>query len=163
MKKSNLKFEFLDTEGQPTQVSEIALSYLYKSTANVFVTNSGSAAEMFRRAFPAGKIALQELFFCMYLNRRNKVLGVHKISEGGTAGTVVDSKLIFPAALICAAHGIIMCHNHPSANTSPSQQDVDLTRKMVAAGKAIDIPILDHIILSPEEGQYLSFADDGLI
>lgn len=163
MKNSNLKFEFLDTEGQPTQVSEITISYTYKSLADIFITNSGSAADIFRRAFPSDKIALQEFFYCLFLNRRNKVIGLHKVSEGGTAGTVVDTKLIFSPALICAAHGIILCHNHPSANTSPSQQDVDLTRKMVAAGKALDIPILDHIILSPEEGQYLSFADDGLI
>lgn len=163
MKKTNLKFQFLDTEGQPAQVSEIALSYLYKSVTDVSVTNSASAAEILRRAFPADKIALKEFFYCLFLNRRNKVIAVYKVSEGGTAGTVVDLKLIFSPALLCNAHGIILCHNHPSANTSPSQQDIDLTRKTVAAGKAIDIPILDHIILSPEEGQYLSFADDGLI
>lgn len=100
-----------------------------------------------------------EEFWILNLNRANRVMGRSRISTGGMAGTVVDAKIIFRKALHAEASAIILSHNHPSGNLFPSQADLDLTKKLVKAGRAVDIPVLDHLIVS--ECGYYSFADEG--
>lgn len=102
-----------------------------------------------------------EEFWILLLNRANRILSREQISLGGVAGTVVDAKIIFRKALQGQASSIILIHNHPSGNLRPSQADVEITRKLKTAGKAIDIPVLDHLIIS--ERGYYSFADEGLM
>ncbi|MEO5572387.1 MAG: DNA repair protein RadC [Bacteroidia bacterium] len=105
-----------------------------------------------------------EEFFVLMLNRGNDVLKDHpveKISKGGIAGTVVDPKLIFKAALEHNASGIILSHNHPSGNPKPSPEDLKLTKKIKEAGMLMEISVLDHIIVAGEK--YFSFADEGLL
>ena len=102
-----------------------------------------------------------EEFWILFLNRANIVTGKHAVSSGGMTGTVVDPKMVFQAALEAKAVGIILCHNHPSGNVKPSQQDIDLTKKLVAAGKLMEISILDHIIVA--QSSYYSFADEGMM
>lgn len=97
----------------------------------------------------------------LILNRANKVMCWYLVSAGGTSGTVVDPKIVFAVALKCHASAIIIAHNHPSGNLKPSQQDVDLTKKLYSAGKLLEISVLDHIILTTEH--FFSFADEGLI
>lgn len=103
----------------------------------------------------------QEEFWIILLNRASKVLDTARISLGGTAGTVVDAKVVFMRALQGEASSLVLCHNHPSGTLFPSQPDKDLTKKLVQAGKAIDIMVLDHLIIT-EQG-YFSFADEGLL
>ncbi len=100
-----------------------------------------------------------EEFWILLLNRANRVVAKEQISLGGVAGTVVDAKLIFKKALEHLASGIILCHNHPSGNLQPSKADCDITAKLKTAGKALEINVLDHLIIS-EQG-YFSFADEG--
>ena len=102
-----------------------------------------------------------EQFYTMLVNRSNKGIDIVKISQGGVSGTVADSKLIFKSAVEKLASGIILAHNHPSGNLSPSQADITLTRKLQEAGKLLDISVLDHIIIANNE--YFSFADQGMI
>jgi DNA repair protein RadC len=64
-------------------------------------------------------------------------------------------------ALEQLATSIILCHNHPSGNLQPSQADTDITKKLAEAGKVLDIPVLDHIIIG--ENRYFSFADEGMM
>src|SRR5690606_31560544 len=82
-----------------------------------------------------------EEFWILMLNQANQVEGKKLISRGGRAGTVVDAKIVFEAALRHKATGIVLSHNHPSGNLSPSQQDRDLTKKLVKAGKLLDIRV----------------------
>jgi DNA repair protein RadC len=102
-----------------------------------------------------------EEFWILFLNRANIVTGKHAVSSGGMSGTVVDPKMVFKAALDAKAVGIILCHNHPSGNVKPSQQDIDLTKKLAAAGKLMEISVLDHIIVA--QNGYYSFADEGMM
>jgi len=95
------------------------------------------------------------------LNRANRVLGVVTISQGGIAGTVVDPKIIFAAALKSGASGIILAHNHPSGNHLPSQADIRTTKKIVEIGQLLELPILDHLILCTDN--YYSFKDQGVM
>lgn len=102
-----------------------------------------------------------EEFWILLLNRANEVLRPVQISAGGVSGTVADPKLIFKHAIEHLASGIILLHNHPSGNLTPSQADKDLTRKLRDAGRLLDIPVLDHLIFTDKT--YLSFADEGLL
>lgn len=106
------------------------------------------------------QIELLEEFYILLIDRSNRVMGKYLVSQGGMAGTVVDAKIVFTAALKARCSSIILSHNHPSASLYPSQADKNLTTKLVEAGKVLDILILDHLILSPEGGYY-SFADEG--
>lgn len=102
-----------------------------------------------------------EEFKVLLLKRNNRVIRLGHVSSGGVSGTVVDPKIIFKQALDAQASSIILCHNHPSGNLKPSQADIDITKKIVASGKMLDIQILDHIIIS--DSGYYSFADEGLL
>lgn len=102
-----------------------------------------------------------EQFWILCLNRSNKIIKNRLISHGGVSGTVADPKVIFKMALEDLASGIILIHNHPSGNLKPSHADEKLTEKMVASGKLLEIPVLDHLIFTDES--YFSFADEGLI
>jgi len=97
----------------------------------------------------------------MLLSRANKIISRHLISKGGQAGTVADPKVIFNIALQNHAASIILSHNHPSGNLRPSQADIDLTRKLKAAGVFLDMPVLDHLIVT--DNGFFSFTDEGLI
>ena len=95
------------------------------------------------------------------LDRANKVLGIYEVSQGGTCGVVVDIKLIFAAALKASTSGIILSHNYPSGNLTPSDADKLMTRRIKMAGELLEIPVLDHILVSGEG--YLSFMEEGLM
>ncbi|QCR24634.1 hypothetical protein C1N53_21265 [Pontibacter sp. SGAir0037] len=97
----------------------------------------------------------------MLLNRANRVLGIYETSTGGVAGTVADPKLIFVTALKACSSSILLCHNHPSGNLTPSAADLQLTKKMKQGGELLDIVVLDHIILTSEG--YYSMADKGVL
>ena len=102
-----------------------------------------------------------EEFWIILLGQSSKVLNHQLISKGGMTFTVADPKMIFGVALAQHATGIILVHNHPSGNLKPSQQDIDLTKKLAAAGRLLEIQILDHLIIT--DSSYLSFADEGLL
>jgi len=102
-----------------------------------------------------------EEFWVMYLNRANKIISAQKISQGGITGTVADTRIIFKSALDHFACAIILCHNHPSGNLAPSEEDKTLTKKIKQAGQILDINTLDHLIIS--DAGFLSFAVEGLL
>ena len=102
-----------------------------------------------------------EEFWVILLNRANRVVRKYQISQGGVAGTVADPKIIFKAALEDLASGVILAHNHPSGNLTASQADIDLTKKLVAGGRLLEIQVVDHLIIAGQK--YFSFADEGLM
>ena len=103
----------------------------------------------------------REEFWILLLNRANHIIGREQISAGGTAGTVVDAKMVFLRALEGRAASIVLCHNHPSGTLQPSQADIDLTKKLRHAGQTLDTQVIDHLIIS--ERGYYSFADEGML
>jgi DNA repair protein RadC len=82
---------------------------------------------------------------------------------GGITGTIADIRLILSVALKSAATGFIIAHNHSSSSLKPSEQDRDVSNKLTAAGSLMDIKLFDHLVVCPEEGRYLSFADEGFL
>lgn len=102
-----------------------------------------------------------EEFWVLLLNRSNRLIKKHLISQGGVTGTVADPKIIFKLALEELATSIILAHNHPSGNLNASQSDIDMTKKLKDAGKLMDIQVLDHVIVAGQK--YFSFADEGML
>ena|SRR5665213_957874 len=102
-----------------------------------------------------------EEFWVLLLNRANKIIDKKNISRGGVSGTVVDPKMLFKIAIEHLASSIILCHNHPSGNKKPSEADIKLTKQLKEAGKFLEIPILDHIIITDQD--FFSFADEGMM
>ena len=145
------------------QLAEIEISYRPKFKANERpqIDSPNRAYEILLGNWNKDKIALIEEFKIILLNRRNRVLGMVNISQGGMAGTIADPKIIFAVALKACASGIILSHSHPSGESSPSESDITLTRKLVEVGKLLDVKIFDHIIVC--EDRYFSFLDEGML
>ncbi|MES2519600.1 MAG: DNA repair protein RadC [Bacteroidota bacterium] len=122
------------------------------------ITCSGDAYEVLK---PHLLDLPHEEFWIILLNRANQVMKCERISSGGVSGTVADPKMIFKVALENLCSAIILSHNHPSGNLTPSQADKDLTKKLREAGAYLEIPVLDHVIFTDKS--YLSFADAGLL
>lgn len=102
-----------------------------------------------------------EEFWVLYLNNANKILFKAQLSKGGMTGTLVDVRLVFKIALEQNAVAIILVHNHPSGKLQASDADIQVTKKIKNAGQQLDIPILDHVIVT--EHGYFSFADEGIL
>jgi len=143
------------------RVSEIHVSYRPAIGNKPIIVSALDAYLELIEFFPLDTIALQEKFCALYLNRVNRVLGVYELSTGGMTGTVADIRLLFSVALKVAATGIIIAHNHPSGNMKPSKADIELTRRIKEGAMILDIKLLDHLIISPVERGYYSFADEG--
>ncbi|MBL7739294.1 MAG: JAB domain-containing protein [Chitinophagaceae bacterium] len=144
-------------------ISEITVQYRPKKATRPKITTSYEAMTIARQFFPADTIELQERFVVMYLNRANRVIGIYPVSVGGITGTVADIRLVLAVALKCAATSIIMAHNHPSGKLTPSRTDMELTRRIKEAASYMDVKVIDHLILSPETGDYYSFGDEDCI
>jgi len=106
-------------------------------------------------------INYKELFYVAYLNRSNRILGIHLHSQGGISGTVVDVRQILGIALKANATSFILCHNHPSGNLEPSKADISFTQKIKESANTMELSLLDHLIITKED--YYSFADDGML
>lgn len=145
-------------------LGEIEVSYKHSSgkPKNLTFSNSSDAVNIARTMFNPKTINFQEEFIVAYLNRANRIIGLYSVSKGGISGTVVDLRIVFAAGLKLFASGLILFHNHPSGNLTPSQCDINLTNKFKEGGKLLEISVLDHLIISPC-GEYYSFADNGLL
>ena len=132
------------------KIAEISVSYSTNipSKDRLKLTGSQQVADAARSFFT--NIDYRECFYALYLNRANHVLGFFLVSAGGLTGTVVDQRMIFQVALKCNAHSIILLHNHPSGNLSPSQADIDTTKKLKSSSTLLEIPILDHLIITSD-------------
>lgn len=122
------------------------------------VSRSGDIVKRFRSKLVDLDV---EEFWAMALSRANTPIGDLLVSRGGQSGTVVDPKVVFRKALAVRAAALVLVHNHPSGNPNPSAADRNLTQSLCAAGKALDLPVLDHVIIAGM--RHFSFADNRLI
>ncbi|MBU2947558.1 RadC family protein [Zobellia uliginosa] len=102
-----------------------------------------------------------EEFWILYLSNANKVLYSAQLSKGGLTGTLVDVRIVMRQALEQGAVGLILSHNHPSGTLRPSEEDRKVTQKLKRAAAALDIKVLDHLIIT--QNDYYSFADEGIL
>lgn len=106
---------------------------------------------------PRMRYAMREQFVVLLLNSRNRVIGVESVAEGTLTGAVVQPRDVFKPALLSHAASILVAHNHPSGDPQPSDEDKEITRKLVKSGEMLGIPLLDHVIIG--DGFYYSFQE----
>jgi len=103
----------------------------------------------------------KEQFRGLYLNARNKVIHDEVISIGTLTANLVHPREVFQPAIEYLACGLIVAHNHPSGDPDPSEDDLEITRKLTTVGKTMDIELLDHIIIG--KNRYVSFKEKGML
>ena len=123
------------------------------------ITDSQSAVEELRAVYNPDTLGLFESAYVLFLNSSNRLKGFMKLSDGGMNNVIVDPRVIMMGALGSLATAIVLSHNHPSGNPRPSEDDRQLTKKLMAACKLMNISFVDHIIMAGE--RYYSFRDHG--
>ena len=100
-------------------------------------------------------------YFCIaMLDRKGNLLGLNTVSIGSISSSIVHPREVFKPAIIIGASSIILCHNHPSGDTMPSNEDIVITRELIEGGKILNIEILDHVIIGDN---YYSMKERGII
>jgi len=112
----------------------------------------------------------REVFYAFCLSARNEIIGKHLVSMGSLTGSIVHPREVFKPAILSNAAAVILVHNHPSGRVDPSQEDIQITKQLVEAGKILGIRVLDHLVIgsgqdygAETEKSYFSFSDEGLI
>ncbi|MBI5814695.1 MAG: DNA repair protein RadC [Nitrospinae bacterium] len=129
-----------------------------RDTASTPVRASEDVAKLYQ---PQMKNLRKETFRVALLNAKNRIIKTVVVSEGGITAAVVEPREVFNPAIRESACGVILMHNHPSGDPDPSDDDINLTRRMAEAGRLMNIKVLDHLIFG--DGRYYSFSDNGEI
>lgn len=122
------------------------------------ITNPRQAAELFMEELRYKK---KEYFKVLLLNTKNHVISKEEVSIGSLNASIVHPREIFAVPLRKSAASVILVHNHPSGDPSPSREDLEVTRRLVDAGNILGIPVRDHIIIG--DGCFFSFKEKGLL
>ncbi len=125
--------------------------------------DSCRTSEDVRRLLTDAADLAQEAFTVVTLNRKNNVIDRHLVTLGLIDASLVHAREVFRHAVADSACAIIVSHNHPSGDPSPSAEDLSITRKLVEAGKILDIRVLDHVIVGRGERTHFSLRESGLV
>lgn len=159
---SLMQIEGIGNDKAATMIASFEISrriqYQGKWYSDKKITSPADLAEIF---IPLLRDELKENFILVCLNSANKIIKYEKISTGNLNSSVVHPREIFKAALENSSAGVILMHNHPSGNPEPSSEDIAVTKKMVEAGKILDIPVYDHLIIAGST--FTSFVERRLI
>ncbi|MEJ5227088.1 DNA repair protein RadC [Thermodesulfovibrio sp.] len=120
-----------------------------------------SAETVFRYFYPKLNGLKKEVFITLLLDTKLRLIREVKVSEGTLNQSLIHPREVFKEAVKESAYAIILVHNHPSGDPSPSDQDIDITKKLKKASEILEIPILDHIIIG--NGRYFSMKERGII
>ncbi len=104
----------------------------------------------------------QESIQVLTLDTRNKLIDRHMVTLGLVASSLVHPREVFRPAIADGASSVVLVHNHPSGDPTPSAEDLKVTRQLVAAGKIIGIEVLDHIVIGRGETPFISLREKGL-
>ena len=129
---------------------------------NNYISSPEDAAEIAAKFFE-DMATDREVFAVMLLDTKNRVIGINVVSVGSLTASVVHPREVFKAACLANATNIILTHNHPSGDPAPSKEDISITSRLVQAGRLMDIPVLDHIIIGDNTGRSMSFKASDLI
>ncbi len=140
-------------------IHEIAIRLSRKPDTRIKVIHGPEDAYHF--AMPHFRNEQKEHFAIMMLNTKNHIIGLRDISIGSLTASVVHPREVFETAVLHHSAAIILLHNHPSGDPSPSREDIAVTQRLVKASKIMDIPVLDHIILG--DNRFSSLKEKGLL
>ena len=122
--------------------------------------NMTTPKEVFDLVKDTGNLA-QESFSVLTLNAKTKLIKRHLVSLGTVNSSLVHPREVFRPAILDGAMSVILVHNHPSGDPSPSGQDLRITNKLIEAGKMLEITILDHVIVAGDK--FISMRESGII
>ena len=105
----------------------------------------------------------QEAFTVITLNTKNRVIDRHLVTVGLANASLAHPREVFRPALLDGAAAVIISHNHPSGDPAPSAEDIKITRQLVEAGKILDVPVLDHVVIGRGERPFMSLREAGLV
>lgn len=147
-----------------SNLGELIVAYKYHSTLNdrPVIMNADDAVKISQQVIDQDRIGLQEQFVVIYLNRSCTVIGTLNTFSGAISCTTVDLKIIVGTALKLMASAVIVAHNHPSGNMTPSKEDIILTERLKSAFNFLDINLLEHVIIGPE-GRHCCFSELNLM
>lgn len=120
-----------------------------------------SPKDVYLLMYPKMREQKKEKFITLCLDTKNQILKEEVVSIGSLNASIVHPREVFKSALMESSASVIMVHNHPSGDPSPSREDIMVTEKMVEGGKLLGIDVLDHIIIG--EGRYVSLKDEGFV
>lgn len=120
-----------------------------------------SPKDVYVLMYPKMREQKKEKFITLCLDTKNQVLKEEVVSIGSLNASIVHPREVFKSALMESSASVIMVHNHPSGDPSPSREDIMVTEKMVEGGKLLGIDVLDHIIIG--DGKYVSLKDEGFV
>ena len=143
------------------KVYDLALKVLEEKPAFTSMTDSNKVVEFIQAAIQPQTFA-EERMYIIALSTKGDVIGYIEHSKGTLNSSLVDVAGIFKFALLCNASSIILTNNHPSGSTTPSQEDIQVTRRVKDAGDLLSVPLLDHIITTPS-GDYNSIRSNSTI
>ncbi|MCT4621876.1 MAG: DNA repair protein RadC [Marinisporobacter sp.] len=137
---------------------EVAFRINAKSDKRIKITSPTDVANLYMSEM---KYLKKEEFRVVLLNTKNEVIDTKTISIGTLNSSLVSPREVFKESILESSNSIILLHNHPSGNSSPSKEDVSTTKRLVEAGEIIGIEVLDHIIIG--DGQYISLKEMNII
>lgn len=129
------------------------------ATASPPTDKIGSPADVFKLVEPELRYAKREHFICLFLNTKNVVIAKELIAIGNLNSCLVHPREVFRLAIKRCSASILCVHNHPSGNPEPSPEDVEITKRLLAAGSIIGIDVLDHVIIGRQ--CYVSLTERG--
>ena len=153
-KSQKLQFKQIKAVYEVLNVNEDITSYF---TTGTRYTAPSQVYEAFRFLMEETK----EMFICLHLDGKNKIVCIDLVSVGSLNQSIVNPREVFKTACLSNAAAIICIHNHPTGDPSPSSEDISITRRLKEAGEILSIKILDHIIIG--DGEYVSFVERGLL
>lgn len=146
-------------------ISENQINYLVKEASTNYpslkkLDKPENTYEVMKNVFCLHESA-EEMVYMICVNARNIPTAFFLISKGTVNATLISPREVFIQALLSSAVGIILCHNHPAGDTSPSRNDIMLTQKIKNLGELLNVKLLDHIIIGTDS--YFSFWEKGML
>ena len=140
------------------QVKESGKNY---ELDNAFINSPEDAAKIIEAVFSLSEEP-GEVFGILNLNIKHKISGAHIVTKGTLNTSLVHPREVFRQAILNNAAGFVLFHNHPSGDATPSREDIEVTRRLIEAGRIIGIEVLDHVVIG-DGGKYVSFREKGLM
>ena len=126
-------------------------------TSRTRISSSQEVYHLFRHLVKLPR----EVFYCLHLDSKNRIICLDTVSQGSLTASIVHPRELFSGVILSAAAAIILVHQHPSGDPTPSREDIEITQRIHDGAKLLGIRLLDHIVIGEE--QYVSFTDRGLL
>ena len=154
---AEVKADGITAQKAATLLASIELGKRFASAEAMSRTKFTKPADVAAFIMPQLRYETQEKFLVIMVNAKNKVISTQEVSRGSLSSSVVHPREVFFAAIASHAGAIFVAHNHPSGDTTPSAEDINLTIALKKTGNVVGIPVLDHVIIG--DGLYYSFAE----